>query len=511
MRKKLFCSLLCLLCLILFSAGAEMQDESAIKETLHLAGLEQLTQLSQWDDTAACFAEKDGRKTLCVLDKQNGSWQLVVMNPNALRQDWDYPSLLLDSDQAVFWAYQQNDMGFGFMCSRDQDGNWGNVGVTMTEPFSSDEVYVYTVDWTEENGGEIVFRIRHEDDNENLVLEEAPHYLPAPWLKNRIQLATFDVNHFPALGPMIDDYFGWPGEVFLQDAAVGLMPEGYAYIHGILQDNEMHFFMRKPSGEKVYVVCDYTFNPHEVNLIESSPLPEDSVLGIENFTKSLGWENDHMVSIQNLPQHPWCGLDQSWGEDGPIMFGMDCAFTDEYRIYVGNHPWANISDIDWSTVPKTLDEAISQMDAGNINICYAVVNNSKPTDRLHLREKPDKGSRSLGKYYNGTPVKVWEIKGNWAQVNIGDKMGWMMKKYLIMGEKGKALLCDTSAMPQLLMSGRELHLYAEPDGTLCEKVLYWQPTMKVIGIIGDDWYHVWFPQTNEFYFVRQSELWAGNG
>jgi len=24
-------------------------------------------------------------------------------------------------------------------------------------------------------------------------------------------------------------------------------------------------------------------------------------------------------------------------------------------------------------------------------------------------------------------------------------------------------------------------------------------------------YHVWFPQTNEFYFVRQSELWAGNG
>ena len=108
-------------------------------------------------------------------------------------------------------------------------------------------------------------------------------------------------------------------------------------------------------------------------------------------------------------------------------------------------------------------------------------------------------------------MKVWEIKGNWAQVNIGDQMGWMMKKYLIMGEKGKALLCDTSAMPQLLMNGRELHLYAEPDGTLCEKVLYWLPTMKVIGIIDDDWYHVWFPQTNEFYFVRQSELWAGNG
>ena len=36
-------------------------------------------------------------------------------------------------------------------------------------------------------------------------------------------------------------------------------------------------------------------------------------------------------------------------------------------------------------------------------------------------------------------------------------------------------------------------------------------TMKVIGIIGNDWYHVWFPATGEYGFVRQSDLTAGNG
>ena len=32
-----------------------------------------------------------------------------------------------------------------------------------------------------------------------------------------------------------------------------------------------------------------------------------------------------------------------------------------------------------------------------------------------------------------------------------------------------------------------------------------------IGIIGDEWYHVWFPATGEFGFVKQNDLWEGNG
>ena len=36
----------------------------------------------------------------------------------------------------------------------------------------------------------------------------------------------------------------------------------------------------------------------------------------------------------------------------------------------------------------------------------AVVANPNLSDRLNLREKPDAGSKSLGRFYSGTPVYV---------------------------------------------------------------------------------------------------------
>ena len=39
---------------------------------------------------------------------------------------------------------------------------------------------------------------------------------------------------------------------------------------------------------------------------------------------------------------------------------------------------------------------------------WAVVSNPDARDRLHLRTHPKKGAQSLGKFYNGTPVRVLE-------------------------------------------------------------------------------------------------------
>ena len=66
-----------------------------------------------------------------------------------------------------------------------------------------------------------------------------------------------------------------------------------------------------------------------------------------------------------------------------------------------------------------------------------MVNNPNPADRLHLRVSPERGATSLGKFYNGTPVRVLEERGDWVQVEIGldgNLTGWMMKKYLAFGE-----------------------------------------------------------------------------
>ena len=66
----------------------------------------------------------------------------------------------------------------------------------------------------------------------------------------------------------------------------------------------------------------------------------------------------------------------------------------------------------------------------------AVVDNgSDPQSRLNLREQPDKGSASLGRFYSGTPVEiVADAGGGWSQVAIGTAEspvgGYMMTAYL---------------------------------------------------------------------------------
>ena len=88
----------------------------------------------------------------------------------------------------------------------------------------------------------------------------------------------------------------------------------------------------------------------------------------------------------------------------------------------------------------------------------------------------------------------------------------MMERYLTSGQAGDALYLDMSAMPPLSARDEKLKVYAEPQIGEYEWHMNedWN-TMRVIGIIGDEWYHVWFPATGEYGFVRQSDLWAGNG
>lgn len=508
--KKAALLLLVLLVCCGCACGLAQEADPGLLSALTAAGVTQTEQLQTWGDTAACIAQLDGQKALCLLERRDGQWQVTVCNPKALRQDLEAPRLWLDSDQAVFWSYQAADAGIDFHCGRETGAEWGPVDETWIEPLG-ERLRVYQIGWQAEHGGEIAWQERLEDENENLIVEKQPQALPASWLKDCVALADFDVERFPVMASPADDYALWPGQAFFAEAAACLMPE-YTFIKGVLRQGEMHFLMQKPSGEKVYVVCDTTFNAHEVNLIESTPLPQDAVLGVENFTDCLGWAPERMVSIRNMPNAPWCSLAMSWGfgAEGAIRFGSDCVFADENEIYVGSHPWRDITGMDWSSVPTSLADATARMDAGSLNLCYAAVNNPNPADRLHLREKPDRGSRSLGKYYSGTPVKVWEIRGGWAQVEIGGQSGFMMTKYLTMGKAGQALRCDTSAMPQLLLRGEQLPLYAWPEGEPCS-VSYGEAVMKVIGIIGTDWYHVWFPETGEFFFVRQGDLWEGNG
>lgn len=52
------------------------------------------------------------------------------------------------------------------------------------------------------------------------------------------------------------------------------------------------------------------------------------------------------------------------------------------------------------------------------------------TGKLHLRENASMSSASLGLYPNGTAVTVYATVGNWCQVTVGGRNGYMMRSFL---------------------------------------------------------------------------------
>ncbi len=59
------------------------------------------------------------------------------------------------------------------------------------------------------------------------------------------------------------------------------------------------------------------------------------------------------------------------------------------------------------------------------------VNNPRATDRLNLRGGPSEKAQSLGRYYNGTEVKVLGVlDSGWYHVSVAGRTGYMMAKFL---------------------------------------------------------------------------------
>jgi len=196
------------------------------------------------------------------------------------------------------------------------------------------------------------------------------------------------------------------------DMIAALLP-GYTHVDSIDDGDELRLLMRNPDGALVFIggVLDAS---GQWALTESTPLPEGTILGVENFTHSLGIPSGTYVDCINVSPY----ADGTWGvsmvmpaHSGMCFMGQHVIFDEVNDIdgHFGSHPWADITTIDWTTLPASYEEALAQLDATG----WAVVNNPDREDRLHLRVSPDKNAASLGKYYNRTPVKIRQYGKEW--------------------------------------------------------------------------------------------------
>lgn len=295
-------------------------------------------------------------------------------------------------------------------------------------------------------------------------------------------------------------------------ALVSVLMPGYTLLEGHVnrEGNILRLLMTRPDGQLVFVG-----GVHDAELgwqmTESTPLPEGTVLGVENFVDSLGfsgWDGCYTVDVEPCADGTWgVSLIYPPGPDGLFCVGPNWIFEEAgMPLLVGDHPWRDITTIDWGTLPDSYEDALSKVDRSD----WALVTNPDPADRLNLRVQPDRKSQSLGKYYSGAPVHILEISGEWARVDILGVQGWMMTEFLAIGD---AMSNVEYAGPWLSTRDGGVVLHSAPNEEAAVKtgVEAGYGSMKIIGIVDEEWYHVWFYRDGCGGYFHASDLWEGNG
>lgn len=131
----------------------------------------------------------------------------------------------------------------------------------------------------------------------------------------------------------------------------------------------------------------------------------------------------------------------------------------------------------------------------NFATCYVMT--KSPKDKLHLREQPDLGSRSLGKYFFDVELyRLFDdhvINDGFERVRIGDQIGYMKDSLLSYRSAGNA-----GYLPPLSRTKKETNLLSQANKNAdVVQTLAKGTRLQVLGTVG------------EYYHVKLSPTWDG--
>lgn len=227
------------------------------------------------------------------------------------------------------------------------------------------------------------------------------------------------------------------------------LPEGAVILKSRVEEHSLVVLAEEEGVRRLYV-----FEQGAYPVRVTNPLPTDASLDFfhagsgdlefewaqQNMTASFVRRKDGQWLLS------WCTC---YGPSADIHFEANAFGISYYdvefnkRMRVGTLAASELFTVDFSD----LTGAAPDLDQSG----WAVVNNPDPADRLHLRAEASKSSRSLGKFYNGTPLKVLRQSGSWTKVQLGfgatARTGWMMTKYLAFGADMDEVI---DAFPELI-------------------------------------------------------------
>lgn len=452
MKKAL---LICLLLALLHALPASAQEERidpAFDAFLSSAyGDWTVLDCSVCAPSAAAILEKDGRKTLLIARQQAGQWTAAIDNPRMVSSGMWRHSVHMDTDTTLFFSClseRPNDLSLTLDFALDQE-TWRlrSVKGSYQFPVGPERTPAILERQTDVpfSGQWLLRSMALCDENDNLLISRALPPLRNILTKEETDLANLDILALPF------DVYGYASEddgrvldtyltrLFGREIGAGSAYAGYRYLDGLLTDETLQFIAEGPEGQSV-LLCGRWEEDAGWVFTKSSPLSAAAQFGYENFGDAVVLPGrDLGVCVRPYPDGKW-GISYvlsgaGYYEAGPGWIEAPDESGIVFAPVLGDHPWGDVTAMDWMSIPASFDEAAALADPA----AWATPKNPDSSQRLHLRREPSKAARSLGKHYHGAPVRVLEKGKKWSKVRAGSQEGYMMNEFLVFGKELRKL------------------------------------------------------------------------
>lgn len=162
-------------------------------------------------------------------------------------------------------------------------------------------------------------------------------------------------------------------------------------------------------------------------------LPADSLMPTDSLTSLIPLYFAELFRDEINPNDPY-----AWENEWPHTYtypGLDATHTISYDnpsvdILDAVGPWLHVDSYRQNAgyVPVTRCNIYRRDECDGRR--YGIVVNPEPSDRLHLRSEPNKGSESLGRYFTGTQVEILGEANDWFHVRLDGKTGYMLGDFV---------------------------------------------------------------------------------
>lgn len=314
------------------------------------------------------------------------------------------------------------------------------------------------------------------------------------------------------------DASGW-GDTFLTDDALdtGRLPVVGTVLVSDLQSGGLVLLVEDAAGDRRVQVIVMNDNGTYRQSCLTAPLPPDTTLDLFHTTDgeiNFSWDGQHAQAGYALGADGQWRLEWAWIPNDAGTLEYSCRFwgvsvwpqkEENDGMFVGDLAQMLLDGADLAALPGTEEALAAAMNRDG----WAVVRNPDPADRLHLRVRPDRSAESLGKFYNGTPLRLLGQEGDWTRVALGTEgpESWMMTRYLAFGGEMDEVEPVFPQLMYVLEQEERQPAYSAPrKGT--EKEL--AGSIYVVGVVEDEFY-ILLTDLGDAGYVPQSWLWEGNG